>query len=367
MNRCKPWLTAVIIAVLAFLVGVVPAKATPLPSDIVMVPSVAETTPSAWSGDSVDDPAIWVNMAQPENSLVIGNNKKGALEVYGLDGTLRQKITTPTGFWGNVDVRGNYVAVAKSGVRVFRVDPGDVAAPLQLASESTGNATTGGEGLCLFDPGTPGVSDGLYVVNIQRKTFRVRVHPLTDLDSDGELTVARHTRQFYLGSEAEGCVVDDTTGQLYVAEEDVGIWRFDLVGSGSLDTNMSGVPARVQVDTLGQHLVADVEGLTLAGTYLIASAQNTGEPWRSWFNVYDLASPDFPRVMSFRVADGTVSDDSDGTDGIAATTANLGPAFPNGLFISQDGTNQAPGAGNQNFKYTPLDAILSNAATNGER
>ena len=29
-----------------------------------------------------------------------------------------------------------------------------------------------------------------------------------------------------MGSEPEGCVVDDANGLLYVGEEDVGIWRF---------------------------------------------------------------------------------------------------------------------------------------------
>ena len=37
---------------------------------------------------------------------------------------------------------------------------------------------------------------------------------------------------------------------------------------------------------------------------------------------------------------------------------SLGPAFPNGLFVCQDGFNDAPGtSGTQNFKYVRLDAI----------
>ena len=36
---------------------------------------------------------------------MIGNDKQGALEVYDLDGTRIQRITTSTSFWGNVDVR----------------------------------------------------------------------------------------------------------------------------------------------------------------------------------------------------------------------------------------------------------------------
>jgi hypothetical protein len=33
-------------------------------------------------------------------------------------------------------------------------------------------------------------------------------------------------RSMKLGSQAEGCVIANRTGLLYVAEEDVGLWRF---------------------------------------------------------------------------------------------------------------------------------------------
>ena len=47
------------------------------------------------------------------------------------------------------------------------------------------------------------------------------------------------------------------------------------------------------------------------------------------------------------------------TDGIDATPLNLGASFPRGLFICQDNTNTRPGtAGNQDFKYVPLDRII---------
>ncbi len=42
-----------------------------------------------------------------------------------------------------------------------------------------------------------------------------------------------------------------------------------------------------------------------------------------------------------------------------AVAADLGPDFPSGIFICQDGDNTAPGsAGRQNFKYIRLDQIL---------
>jgi 3-phytase len=44
------------------------------------------------------------------------------------------------------------------------------------------------------------------------------------------------------------------------------------------------------------------------------------------------------------------------TDGIDATAASLGPAFPQGVFVAQDGKNDS---GNQNFKLVPWQAIVN--------
>ena len=97
----------------------------------------------------------------------------------------------------------------------------------------------------MYDPGRPGAADGLYVVNLYVPTFRVRVHPLTDADADGLWLVGKPVREFYLGSEGEGCEVDDATGALYISEEDVGIWRYDLTAPTGL------VPPRTSFASIG--------------------------------------------------------------------------------------------------------------------
>src|SRR5215204_5123111 len=48
--------------------------------------AVVETDPVLETGDAADDPAIWYNEADPTRSVVVGNNKKGSLEVYDLTG-----------------------------------------------------------------------------------------------------------------------------------------------------------------------------------------------------------------------------------------------------------------------------------------
>src|SRR5919106_4095331 len=71
----------------------------------VVVVADGETVPVGHSGDAADDPAVWVHPTNPGQSLIIGNDKQGALETYNLDGSRRQRVTTAADFWGNVDVR----------------------------------------------------------------------------------------------------------------------------------------------------------------------------------------------------------------------------------------------------------------------
>lgn len=54
-----------------------------VPTVDLVVPTV-ETVPVHTSGDAADDPAIWVHPSDPTQSLVIVNNKRGALETYDL-------------------------------------------------------------------------------------------------------------------------------------------------------------------------------------------------------------------------------------------------------------------------------------------
>ena len=331
----------------------------PVVADEVVIPVAAdvETVPVLNSGDAADDPAIWVHPSAPAESLVIGNDKLGALEVYTLDGVRVQRIVTGTSFWGNVDVRqgvtidGNtldLVAAYNAGVRLFAVDGGTP--PLQPVGDGTGAVPTGGgEGLCLYEnPSTGQVS-----VFAVRRTGRVQQYNLTDPDGDG-LLEGSLVRDFHVGSEAEGCVADDAHQAVYISQEDVGLWRYGA--------NPESGSTRVLIDELAPagHQSADVEGVAVvdrgAGTgEIIASAQAIGAA--SYFTIYDRITNEYQR--SVRVVDGASADGCSRTDGIEATTADLGPAFPSGMFVCQDNNNFAPGnTGNQNFKLTRLEKLF---------
>ncbi len=325
------------------------------------VPSTVETTPGTHSGDTMDDPAIWVHPTDPALSLVMANDKLGAFETYDLAGNLVQRLTSGSSFWGNVDVRQGVTVGSTShdlvgvvnggGVRFLTPDPGT----RQLAPVTEGAAPIGasGEGFCLYE--SP-VDQRVYGI-VVAIDGTVRQFELLDSDADG-LVEGNVVRTFAVGSEAEGCVADDATGALYISEEDVALWRYDAEPGGGT--------AREAVDVVaadGGHLAADIEGVTLVeqadgGGYVVVSAQNVADPDASYFGVYGRG-PGNPFVKTFRIIDGTESDDCDRTDGVAATAADLGPAFPQGVFVCQDNNNDLPGsAGNQNLKLTPLETVV---------
>jgi myo-inositol-hexaphosphate 3-phosphohydrolase len=353
-------LAAVVGAMVLLAMTVVPAAAAPPPS-VLPVAADVETTPVEHGGDAADDPAIWVHPGDPSRSLVIGNDKQGALEVYDLAGDRIQRIATPAGSWGNVDVRQavtiggralDVVGAVRGGMRFYTVDP--ASRQLSLVTDGTGTLPSGsGEGFCLYHSS---VSGRLYAF-VNDRGGRVRQFEIHDADGDGLLQSAL-VRELSVGSETEGCVADDETGAFYISEEDVTLWRYQAEpGAGS---------GRTLVDDVGSggNLVADIEGLTLVhlpdgGGYLIASAQNVADGRNSYFAVYQRTGGN-AFLSAFRVVGGVAADGCQRTDGIAAHPGGLGPLFPTGLFVCQDNDNTAPGSsGNQNLKLVQLGKVVA--------
>lgn len=308
----------------------------------VAVPAAAETDPVDTANDAADDPAIWRNAANPAASLVIGTDKKAGIHVYDLRG--KRLSFTPAARLNNVDLRavgGQVIAAASdradvddAHVSLFRLDT--VAArllPIGRYRVGSGEAY----GMCLWQRRADKALFGFVVL----KDGRI---DQIAIDVAGAQPVVKTVRSMKLGSQAEGCVVDDRTGLLYVAEEDVGIWRFDA--------DPAGDPTPLSVAKVdGVALVADAEGLALApkgrrGGYLVASSQGD-----SSYVLYDLK--DHHVAGRFRIAGGVIDGTSE-TDGIDLALGNFGPDFPRGVLVAQDGDN-APDT--QNFKLVRWDRL----------
>jgi 3-phytase len=190
--------------------------------------------------------------------------------------------------------------------------------------------------LCLYvSPRT-----GTYYAFVSDSSGTVQQWALVDA-GNGQVEATK-VRTLSLGSTTEGCVADDASGDLYIAEEDVALWKYGAepdAGSGR---------TRVDVVGSGGHLTADIEGLAIyyrgdGSGYLLASSQGSDA-----FVVYQRGGTN-AYVTTFAIAAGAV-DGVSHTDGIEVTNAALGTAFPDGLFIAQDDHNDG---GNQNFKLVP--------------
>lgn len=309
-----------------------PAAAQTVPT--AEVKAIGETEAVASARDAADDPAIWRDARRPERSLIVATDKQAGLNVYDLSGKLRSSL--PAGRVNNVDLRswGGQVIVAAS-------DRNDKAhGKLALFTLDTGKATLAefgrfdagaGEayGLCMYAPR----GGRLYAFVVYKSGAIVQLEILRQ----GGKLIADRVRTMKLATQSEGCVADDRTGTLFVAEEDFGIWKF---GANPKDP-VAGEKV-IAVDK--QRLHDDVEGLAIAaegarGGYLVASSQ--GDSAYAVWRLGDLAYQG-----RFRIVAGKFGATSD-TDGIEINSAGFGPGRQGGLMLAQDGDNSPS---DQNFK-----------------
>jgi len=329
--------TATVAALL--LAGCATTTSPPPPAATATVTARAETAPVDTARDAADDPAIWRNARRPADSLVVATDKQAGLHLYDLAG--RPLDFAPAPRLNNVDLR-DHVALAdgpgilvaasdrademQARIALFRLDPATRRLlPLARLAAGAGEAY----GMCLWRR----PADRALFAFVVKKDGRIDQFRLRAEGTPSAVPV----RTLKLATQSEGCVADDRTGQLYVAEEDVGIWRF-AADPAAPTTPIPGP----RVD--GRFLVADVEGLALMphgrrGGWLMASSQGD--------NAYALwRLPDLAPAGRFRIVAGRVGATS-GTDGIEIARGGFGPAFPRGLLVVQDGDNKPA---MQNFK-----------------
>ncbi len=315
------------------------------------VAATGEMDPVPPGGDA-DDPAIWLHPDDLAKSTIIGTDKLGGLAVYNLAGSQIQYL--PDGNLNNVDLRDGFrlgeesvtiVTAADSATNrlaIYRVDP----ATRELVDVARRRITVGIEayGSCMYrGPET----DRFYVfVNSEEEGGDPggRVEQWELFEAEGGKVDARKVRSFAVGSQTEGCVVDDEHGDLYIGEEDRGIWKYQAEPDAGTE--------RAPVDSTGPdgHLAADVEGLAIAygpagSGYLIASSQGD-----STFAVYRRGGDnEYVKTFTIEAADGI--DAVEEADGVEVTTRDLGPDFPRGLLVVHD---SADDSGRTNFKLVSL-------------
>lgn len=315
-----------------------------------------ETARARGFGDAADDAAIWVNRSHPARSTIIGMSKanQGGIHVYDLEG--RQLQFLALGSIGAVDVRYDFLlngamidivlAIKRSDdtLLIFQIDR--TTGVLVPEAISILDSFISVYGACLY---RSSVTNNFYAF-VAAKNGRVDQWRLYD-DGKGRMG-GDLVRTFDIGGQAEGCVADDDLAAFYIAEEDVGIWRYAAESAASAE--------RVMVDPVGAggHLAADVEGLALYYTdaatgYLIASSQGD-----STFAVYERQGCN-DYLTSFYITDNSGSgiDGCEKTDGLDAVSAPLNSDFPLGLLVAHDNKNS--GASSSNYKLVSWEGIAA--------
>lgn len=322
-------------------------SAEPPRQKIVDVRAAAETTPVASDGDSADDPAIWVT--RDGRAWILGTDKKAGLAVYDLEGN--QVAFVPCGRVNNVDIRGQVQWQGRTGVLAAATHRDRKTVDLFWLDDQTGALTAAGSvktGLAEPYGMTLGkTSRGDLTIFAGDKSGRTEQYVLGQPGANAsEWSLAR---VIGMASQSEGMACDDRAGVFYIAEEAGGVWSMAMEG---VDTTAQPF-AVISKDAAssGSPLTPDVEGLAIARTgetaYLVVSSQGDNT-----FAVFQ--TPSGRHVGSFRIVDGPSIDGVHETDGIDVVTAALGPNFPRGLLVVQDGVNVASDLKTpqgQNFKY----------------
>ncbi|NQU27942.1 MAG: phytase [Candidatus Marinimicrobia bacterium] len=318
---------------------------------VVSVEATMETAPVPSNDDAADDPCIWIHPTDPSLSTIIGSHKKegAGLLVYDLAGNEIQRVKA--GRMNNVDIRYNFplngelVALVTAGDRdlnsiaIYKVDPDTRNLIKVSARDIPLGLDDGVYGSCMYFSS----KTGKFYAFLNDKTGKIEQWEL--FDNNEGLVDGKLVRTLQVDSQPEGCVADDVHGVLYVGEEDQALWKF----AAESDTETT----KTLVDSVGNHIFPDLEGLSIYYAdrntgYLIASSQGNNT-----YVIYTrTGNNDY--VGTFQIVDGETIDGVKETDGLDVTNFGLGSAFPNGMFVAQDGFNDK---GNQNFKCVPWDAI----------
>lgn len=304
-----------------------------------------------------DDPAIWINTADPALSRVIGTDKDVGLVVFDLDGHMVQRL--PDGRLNNVDIRQD---IRLGGTTITLVAASrrndDTIVLYTVDADGTLSPATP-----FAFPGAPRpIADDIYGIGFYHapetdRLFVIASYKTGDVMqwevtlSGGELALT-FARELKVPSQPEGVVADDDLGLLYVGEEDGGLWRFLADPEAPANGHL--------VDTVGSAClpVDDLEGLAIVqgpdrSGYVLASAQGVNR-YVLYARVPD-ANGAQPCYGSFDLGTG-VTDPVSETDGLDVTTTPLSPRFPEGLMVVQDDRNEGF---SRNFKFVSWADVVS--------
>lgn len=312
-----------------------PGKTAPVPGAIM--PRVV-TEPVK---HDTDDPAIWINRANPAESLVLGTDKNvdGALYVWGLDGKICQdKVVRGLVRPNNVDIAYGVMIGGKPTdlavvterhahrLRAYRL-------PDMAPVDGGGIPVFGDElardcmGIAIYT--RPG--DGAVFAIVSRSDFRAPLqgylHQYRLIDDGSGVLRGVFTRAFGQWSgkkEIEAIAVDQELGYVYYADENFGIRKYHA--------DPAAKDAEDELAVFGTDgFTEDREGISIYATgpgtgYILVSDQQNNS-----FRVFPReGQPGKPHahVMLRNIDVSTIE-----SDGSEVTNVAL-PGFPHGLLVA---------------------------------
>lgn len=327
-------------------------------AQVVEIPVNFETDPVI-NHNGADDPSLWVHPTDRDLSFFLGTDKKlpgGQLDVYDLLGK-RIAVGTPGKAINNVDVRYNFpfngelidIVTACNNtdktIEIWKINPDD-----QTLTNISGNTATGLSSHYGYKMYHNVCTDKFYGFLCRRSNGdgTVYQYELFDNGNGGvDINLVRTINN--IPTLVEGLAADDVLGQLYVAEEDVAIWKYGANPEDDL--------SRVKMDSVsGPNLAADIEGITIyysndSTGYIIASSQGDNT-----FAVYERENNN-TYLGSFQLVFGGVDGVETG-DGVEVMNYPMGGYFNTGALIAHDYTNTSPNA-YSNYKMAPWGDIAN--------
>ena len=300
------------------------------------LPKITPDVITEFTLNDTDDPTIWVNSNDPEESIVFGTDKKtnGAIYAFDLDGKIIEnktirKIQRPN----NVDIEYGFqlndstvtdilvfTEREKQQIRIFSV-------PDMKPLDGGGFKVFEDEGL-VANRLPMGVSlfkspkdENIYAI-VGRKTGPADGYLYQyALRSDSLGVTSNYVRKFGKFSgvkEIEAIAVDDKNAFVYFSDEGVCIKKYHAEPSmGNEEISCFG----------GKYFDEDIEGIAIATYedghgYLIVSNQQKGE-----FNIFDRETNVYITAVNLSTTE---------TDGCEAVTVPLNDTFKNGLFVAMN-------------------------------
>jgi len=313
----------------------------------------AETTAVQTEGDAADDPSIYYNRKSPEKSLIIGTNKKSGLVIYDLSGKLVNSYNV--GKINNCDIQYDITLAADTFDIVGGTNRSDNTISVYKLNMENSSLDTSAVikincltaevyGFCFYKPVS---TKKVYAISVGKDGLIESYEIFADTSNN--VLASTLSWKYQMDTQCEGLVCDNENEILYVAEEDKGVWKFDLAGK---------ISKKLIADIgINSNLKDDMEGLTMyyapnGKGYLIVSSQGN--------NSYAVFNRDGNNeyLGSFLIAGNNNIDGTSETDGIDVFSYPLNSTFKYGLFIVQDGENIDNGIlTTQNFKYVAWEDI----------